>query len=248
MNRRAQTSRFIEAPARSPCLGSCIIVSVLVVLSFSLVTPGTKGASTLVPLVGLLVLAIIGRAIYGVHAALFVLLWLALVSFVPFLQQWPLTTFVPLVAYGAVVRAIPQLRRSVGWMHRGSWSAAVTRLVIATVLVSVLALAGWVVLTKPELKHYLALVPEMPLWAYPFAGIGFAFLNAAMEEAIFRGILMEALDSALGSGYWSVGIQAIPFAALHYLAGFPNGVLGFLMVAVYGVMLGALRRPVKKWP
>jgi membrane protease YdiL (CAAX protease family) len=63
-----------------------------------------------------------------------------------------------------------------------------------------------------------------------------------MEEAIFRGIMMEALDSALGAGYCSIGIQAIPFAALHYIAGFPNGVLGFIMVLIYGVMLGAIRR------
>ena len=52
---------------------------------------------------------------------------------------------------------------------------------------------------------------------------------------------MEALDSTLGAGYWSVCIQSIPFAAFHYLAGFPNGILGFSMVIIYAIMLGAIR-------
>ena len=54
--------------------------------------------------------------------------------------------------------------------------------------------------------------------------------------------MMEALDSALGDGYWSTGTQAVSFAALHYLTGFPSGMLGFFMVLVYGVMLGVIRR------
>lgn len=72
--------------------------------------------------------------------------------------------------------------------------------------------------------------------------VGFACLNAAMEEILFRGIMLEALDSALGETIWTVGIQSAAFAAFHYLAGFPNGLLGVLMVFVYGLMLGMIRR------
>jgi len=95
---------------------------------------------------------------------------------------------------------------------------------------------------KPDIGRHLALVPDVPTWTYLFLGIGFALFNAVMEEAIFRGVLMEAVDSALGAGAGSVALQAIPFAAFHYLAGFPNGLTGVAMVFVYGLALGAIRR------
>ena len=242
MNRGIQISKFIEAPHQSSFVGTTIVLSVVAVLSIVWAIPGATGKWTLAGLAGLLSLAIIRRAIYAVHAALIVLLLLLLVALVPLFQIWPLSILAPLVMYGAVVSIAPQLRHSVGWIHRGNINSVVIKLIIATVFVSAIALVGWVILAKPDIEHHLALMPELPFWAYPFAGIGFAIFNAAMEEAIFRGIVVEALDSALGAGYWSVAIQAIPFAALHYLAGFPNGVLGFIMVLVYGVMLGAIRR------
>ena len=103
-------------------------------------------------------------------------------------------------------------------------------------------MVAWVLIEKPDLDHHIALIPEMPVWLYPLAAVGFAFLNAATEEAVFRGIMMEALDSAMGDGLWSVAAQAVSFAALHYVAGFPNGVSGFVMTLLYGFMLGIVRR------
>jgi membrane protease YdiL (CAAX protease family) len=44
------------------------------------------------------------------------------------------------------------------------------------------------------------------LWCYPLVGLGFAVLNAAMEEAVFRGIVMDALDRSLGDVHAFVGI------------------------------------------
>jgi hypothetical protein len=66
--------------------------------------------------------------------------------------------------------------------------------------------------------------------------------NAAMEEVVFRGIIMQALDSALGVSNLTLVIQAGLFGSFHYLAGFPHGFGGFAMVFVYGFMLGVLRR------
>jgi membrane protease YdiL (CAAX protease family) len=242
MNRDIRISEFIKEPPRSSFIGATIVLSVVAVLSMALVIPDTAGKWVLAVLAGLLLLSIIRRAVYAIHAALFVLLLLLLVALIPLFQIWPLSILMPLIMYGIVASIVPQLRNSVGWIHRGSINSKLIKLIIATILVSALALIGWVILTKPDVKHHLALVPELPFWAYPFTGIGFAILNAMMEEAIFRGIIMEALDSALGAGYLSACIQAIPFAALHYLAGFPNGVLGFIMVGVYGIMLGIIRR------
>lgn len=82
----------------------------------------------------------------------------------------------------------------------------------------------------------------MPVWVFPFAGLAFALGNAAVEEIVFRGAVMQATDSAVGAGSTSVLIQGWLFGAMHYLRGFPNGLWGVIMAAVYGIMLGVVRR------
>lgn len=232
----------IEAPPRSSTAGAVIILSALAALCFFLALPDAGGIPALIVSAGLLALAMIPRAVYAVHASLLTLLWVSLAAFVPLFQTWPFSILIPLLFYGILAGVVPQLRSSSGWIHRGRLSQDVIILIIVTVVVSSLSLIAWVILAEPDIGHHLALVPELPLWAYPFAGLGFAVFNAAMEEAVFRGIIMETVDSALGPGRLSVGIQAVPFAALHYLAGFPNGVSGFFMVLIYGAMLGIIRR------
>jgi membrane protease YdiL (CAAX protease family) len=69
-----------------------------------------------------------------------------------------------------------------------------------------------------------------------------AVVNAATEEAAYRGVVLEALDAALGPGSVPIVLQAIAFGALHYRGGFPRGAIGVALAFVYGVLLGALRR------
>jgi membrane protease YdiL (CAAX protease family) len=68
-----------------------------------------------------------------------------------------------------------------------------------------------------------------------------SLINAAVEEAAYRGILLEALDTALGRGPAGVFIQALAFGALHFSAGFPRGTAGLALAFVYGLALGAMR-------
>jgi membrane protease YdiL (CAAX protease family) len=89
---------------------------------------------------------------------------------------------------------------------------------------------------------HLSYMPSMPLWLLPLVGIGFAIGNAAMEEFVFRGVIMQAIDSAFGAGWLSVIVQAWLFGVMHFLQGFPNGWWGLAMTFVYGIMLGAIRR------
>ena len=232
----------IDTPPRSSSAGAAIVISVVAALSLAMVLPDATGKWALAALALLLPLAIVCKAIYAVHISLLALVWVSLVGFVPFFQLWPLNILAPLAVYGGVVMLSPSLRHSVRWLRAGRSGRDVRMLILATVLVSGVALVAWTALTKPDLEHHLALVPALPLWVYPLVAVAFAVVNAAMEEAIFRGVMMEALDSALGDGCWSTGTQAVSFAALHYLTGFPSGVLGFFMVLVYGVMLGVIRR------
>jgi membrane protease YdiL (CAAX protease family) len=231
----------IEAPGRSSLMGSAIVLTVMALLSLALTLPWVEFWVKLAVIGGLTGLAIAGRAVYAVHSVLFAALLLIPAALFPLFRVWPFTLLGPLVLYGAVVFAVPWLRHSVGWMRRGIIDRNATLLIIAAVLVSSLSLVGWVLWAKPDIKSYLALMPALPVWVYPFVGLGFSVVNAAMEEIVFRGIFMEAIDSAVGSGFGSVCIQAVPFAALHYLAGFPRGMSGLAMTFAYGVMLGAIR-------
>jgi CAAX protease family protein len=71
-------------------------------------------------------------------------------------------------------------------------------------------------------------------------GAIFALVNAGAEEAAFRGVLMDALTSAVGIA-GAVVIQAIAFGLVHYPHGLPNGTWGAILSGVYGLMLGLLR-------
>lgn len=227
-------------PPRSSVSGAITALSAVAFFSLAVAIPGAVDSTARVAAAGMLFLAaLLCRAVYAVHLTLFILLLFALVAVFP---AWPLNLLAPLLAYGAVTAFVPSLRQTLSWLRRGRIDSEAMVLIAVTAVVSALFLIGWVAIAKPDLAQHLAMIPAIPLWAYPLAGLGFALLNAAMEEAVFRGIVMESLDSALGTGYASVGIQAVAFAALHYLAGFPNGVSGFVMVLVYGFMLGMIRR------
>lgn len=95
---------------------------------------------------------------------------------------------------------------------------------------------------RPDLTVQLSHFPHMSVWMFPFAGLVFSLGNAAIEEFVYRGIILQALDSAAGSGFLSLLVQAWLFGALHFREGFPNGTLGVMMTVIYGIMLGSLRR------
>src|SRR6266700_3881354 len=156
-----------------------------------------------------------------------------------------LTLLLPLAVVWRVVYAVHIALLALAWISLVGFVPFLRPwplYILAPLAVYGVAVVAWAALTNPDIEHHLALVPALPLWVYPLVAVAFAVVNAAIEEVIFRGVMMEALDSALGDGYWSIGTQAVSFEALHYLSGFPSGVLGFFMVWVYGIMLGMIRR------
>ena len=221
---------------------SLIILAAIGVLSAFMVVPGIFAFWTISILSLLTVLAIAFRFIQAIHLLLFAVSWIGLPLIVPALGFWPQILLLPIVIYALVVAATPNLRRSILWLRAGRLTSDILILMLATIALSSIALVGWYLLFRPDLSSHLVMIPKMPVWLLPLACLGFAMLNAAMEEIVFRGIMMQALDSALGKGNLTLLIQAGSFASFHYLAGFPNGVWGFAMVFVFGFMLGVLRR------
>jgi membrane protease YdiL (CAAX protease family) len=133
----------------------------------------------------------------------------------------------------------------VGWLRTGTINGKGWLFIFGTIFISCAALVTWVQVLSPDLSRYKGTIPHLSLGLLLLYGIGFCTFNAALEEIIWRGVMMEALDSAFGPGAWPVIIQAISFAAAHYRNGFPNGMIGSEMVFVYGILLGMIRRESK---
>jgi hypothetical protein len=74
-------------------------------------------------------------------------------------------------------------------------------------------------------------------WRRPF----FAMLNAAVEEAAYRGVFLHALDRSLGPGFAALLLQALAFGAIH-IRGFPRGWPGVGLACIFGLLMGVIRR------
>ena len=85
-------------------------------------------------------------------------------------------------------------------------------------------------------------IPQCPLWLLVPAALVFSLVNASFEEAVYRGVLQGALDTARLTAPAVLILQAVAFAAPHFQAGFPRRIGGLGLTFVYGVLLGELRR------
>jgi hypothetical protein len=232
----------IASPPRASLFGSVMVLSGTAVIGLASIRPDVSGVYTTGILLLILVIAAILRCYAAVHISLICVLLIAVIQAGGFFRVWPFHLLAPLIAYAAVVCILPVLRNSTNWLKTGTIDPGIVRLIVAVSLLSGIALVGWVILSNADMRTYLEVMPEFPIWCYPLAGLFFAILNATMEEAVFRGVFMDALDRALGDGHASVGIQATLFGAYHYLDGFPNGASGLALALIYGILLGVLRR------
>ncbi len=140
----------------------------------------------------------------------------------------------------------PELRRRFFWFRAGRLDQIVWFLVALTGLIASLALVLWALWTDyfGVATQMVAPLKDHSRWLLLFGLVPvFALVNAAVEEIVYRGVLQEGLEESWGSTIWvMLVLQASAFAAAHYGAGFPNGKIGYLMVFVYAMMLGWLRR------
>jgi len=146
------------------------------------------------------------------------------------------------VAYIAVVWSVPSLSGSLGWLRVGQFSPFLWTALAVLAILSVIGLILYFVTIRPDLSHQPVMGSHRMNPAALFAvGIGIAVLNAAVEESMYRGILMNALDAWLGGGILPIVLQAIAFGTLHFNSTEP-GVSGVLITALLGLVLGWLRR------
>jgi membrane protease YdiL (CAAX protease family) len=173
------------------------------------------------------------------HGGLLVLA-VGLLTLVPGMRTWPLHLLAPLLVYFLLVALIPPLRRTFRWLTVGRLSLPVLACTAAVVVVSSAALVVFQYAVAPDLRDLRAAAPA---WAYqafiPFL-IVFSLVNALLEELIFRGAVLDALESQIGLA-WALPVQAAVFGYGHMLGGYPPTPLGAVLAGVYGVMLGLLK-------
>jgi uncharacterized protein len=175
----------------------------------------------------------------ALHGGLLLLL-LPLSSVVPGLAHWPWGLLLPLLLYALLVGLIPPLRRSVVWLKVGRLDPPVLLATAGIVLLTSAVLVLFNMVAQPDLAN---LREQLPAGNVLLVGALFVVLNASMEEAIFRGILLDALESQVPA-WLALLAQAVVFGAAHY-RGFPEGMVGVVLAAIYGLILGALRTWVK---
>ncbi len=196
-----------------------------------------------VPLVAGLGLAALAIRYRDQHSLLFVVVFgsafLVLGALLKELFTWPWHLLIPLIIAASAARIWKsEGRLSLGWRSGDAsaqlWLAAFVISILATI-----ALVIWAELFQPNLEPFRAMVPRGNMLVLTAAALGFALLNATMEELIWRGGIQSWLVEH-SSIRLAIFIQALSFGALHW-AGFPSGWAGVALAMIYGVMLGWLR-------
>lgn len=107
-------------------------------------------------------------------------------------------------------------------------------------MVTAVALVAWQRAFHGQLpRGYIDSAAGRSLWLLVLGGAGFSLVNAAVEEAIFRGVLQTAVERVRGPAV-AVVVQAVAFGVLH-VVGIPTGVVGALMAGSWSLLLGVLR-------
>ena len=234
--------RLIEPIVLGTAAERLVTLAAVGIFTVHLLVPGTANLLLLVGISLFTIVALWTKVIQAIHVSLFCTLWILLPILESSLASWPLSKVAPLLVYGFLVAVTPQLRRSLQWMRVGRFGADIRLLVLLVVIFSTAALVGWAITCQPNLEASRANIPEMAPWLLPLIGVAFALANAAVEEAIFRGIFLQALDSSIGPGAISLILQAVLFGWMHHSeVGVPSGLLGIAMATVYGLLLGFLR-------
>jgi hypothetical protein len=180
---------------------------------------GTAGLAAAFALLALLSQEATRRA-----ALLGVLVTLALLTRLP----WPAPPALALLLWAIATR--PR------W-SRGALDRRTRWLVAASVVLPAVGLVAWFAVARPALSPMLVYFPSWaPRWIVPVGVVLFSVINAAAEEAIWRGAIMET-----NSSWAMVVVQAAGFGLWHF-RGFPSGWAGALLAGGFAFLMGVLRK------
>ena len=217
---------------------AAVTVAIVAVFALLPLVPPSGHVWGIGALIALAIVAGLSGDMLAAHTAAFCALTVSLIGTV---GAWPLPLVLALAIYGGVAAVYAPARLGLSWLRRGSFGPPVRRLVWLTVLVSASALVAWYELARPDVGVLRARIQPLSLVSLPLAAIGFATVNAAAEEGVYRGVIQYALESSIGFGVTALLLQSLAFGVAH-INGFPSGGAGVGLACVYGLMLGIVRR------
>jgi len=148
-----------------------------------------------------------------------------------------------LFLYFYVVMLIGPMRRSLVWLRVGKFNFGSVALMVGIVVVSAIAVILWTHWVPQNAAIHGRILPgNVPGYLVPVYMGAFAIVNSLIEEIIWRGVMLTALDAAFGVGVLSLLLQAVQFGLAHYRGGFPNGWSGTGLTFLFGLAMGVLRR------
>ena len=234
-------ARLADPPERTSALGAAIVLVTVGLFSLSVLAAGgvlNLPSAAIAAFAVLVLLAVWTRSPAAMHMTIFALL-AALAYRTPEFGSHPFPLLNVLLGYAVVVVCSRRLRESFGWFHTGSLEPGVRRLILGTAAASLIALPIWFALTDPEFTGLTA-IADVPVWALPPTGLFFVLVNAGVEEAAFRGVLLDSIHGAVGA-IAALFVQAAVFGIAHYAHGVPDGPWGAVLSGGYGLMLGVIR-------
>jgi uncharacterized protein len=176
----------------------------------------------------------------AIHVALIATLYLGAYC-IPILGAlWPLPLVVVVAGYALVLSCVPEARRTVRFWRRGRIDRGTALLIALFTVTAAIALVVWRYASGADMTGYRRFVPSgVPAWAILAGIVPFAMFNAAFEELVWRGVVWQGCEAALGSR-GALVVSTLSFGLAHY-RGFPSGVVGVALASIYGLMMGIVR-------
>jgi membrane protease YdiL (CAAX protease family) len=217
----------------------------LVLLIFGLLcaSPWLGGGTFLLwAMLGMLPIVIAVGDLLSVHLVLVFLMPGLVVRLAPTMPAAVLGKVGGMGLYLFVVVTIGGLRRSVKWARVGRVDLRSILLMVGIVVLSAMGVILWAHLAPQSAAIRGKILPTgVSARLLPVYMAGFAAINALIEEIIWRGVEMAALEAAFGVGVLALVLQAGQFGLAHYRGGFPNGWSGVGLTFLFGLAMGWLR-------
>jgi membrane protease YdiL (CAAX protease family) len=218
----------------------------LVLLIFGLLcaAPWLGGGGFVLPaMVIVLPLAIGFGSVYTIHLVVIFLASSLVLHLLPSPASVILGKGSGVLLYFYVVVLIGPMRRSLVWLRVGKFNFGSVALMAGIVVVSAIAVIVWTHLVPQSKAIHARIMPaSVPGYLVPVYMGAFAIVNSLIEEIIWRGVMLTALEAAFGVGVFSLVLQAVQFGLAHYQGGFPNGWSGAGLTFLFGLAMGVLRR------
>ncbi|MBN1899505.1 MAG: CPBP family intramembrane metalloprotease [Spirochaetes bacterium] len=206
---------------------------------FTHTTNRLYGLGLLIPIAGILFYFFKKQRPLFLSSLFWLFFFLSLVSPLPSILAWPFFLLIP-AGIQIGIQIYFGRKEKISWLQAGRSDRKTIILVIASVMISCVALVLWTILLNPDLSRFAARITDHPVPLIIFGIFGFAIINSGMEEIIFRGILWDGLTRIFESKKLVIIIQALLFGIIHY-QGFPKGVTGMGMAFIFGIMTGMIR-------